>query len=397
MEKLKIGKREGSKFGTERAKELLARLGNPDKKLKIIHVAGSNGKGSVCAMLTDILIACGKRTGTLTSPAVFCYGEQFCIDGLPAAEEVFSRHMSEAISLASDMPDKPSRFEYEVCAAIKMFADEGCEYCVLECGLGGLYDATNAVGAKCAAIITSISPEHTDVLGDSIMDICRHKGGIINNCPSIVPANLPAEAADYFAARSSIIAGRDIKILSRSPQGTTFLYNGREYRIKLFGIEQAYNAALAIECAHILGIPDGAVQRGLEMAELRGRVQTVSEGGRTYILDGAHNPAAFAPLIERLEFEKGPKTLIFACLSDKRVGECAAILGPHFEQILLVAAPGPRAMDIAAEREAFSAFANVRLCEDIPSALEQAANDTIVACGSFTILKEVANWIEQRQ
>ena len=200
IDQVKAAQRAGSKFGTGRAAELLDRLGRPDEKLKIVHVAGSNGKGSVCAYVTAALVCAGRRTGTFTSPEVYSYEEQFCIDGRPAARAVIRRYLAAAEDAARGMSDAPSAFELETCAALAMFAGEGCEYCVLECGLGGLCDATNAVSRKEVALITSISREHTAVLGDDIADICRHKAGIIKNCPALVPANLCAEAARYFSS-----------------------------------------------------------------------------------------------------------------------------------------------------------------------------------------------------
>lgn len=396
MEKLRIGRREGSKFGTERTRRLLNALGSPDKKLKIIHVAGSNGKGSVCAMLTSILVAAGKRTGTFTSPFVFDPRGQFCIDGSPADMLALKAAAAEVACAAEDLPDSPSEFEKDAVTALALFAGEGCEYCVLECGLGGLYDATNAIRKKKLAIITSVSLEHTDVLGADIMDICRHKGGIINGCPALVPSNLPKEAEEYFVSLGATVVEAPQNI-TLSEEGTAFTFGGSAYFTPLFGEEQAYNATLSVTAARMLGLGQKEVSAGLARTSLNGRVQTVKRGGATYILDGSHNPAAFAPLLQRLAFESGQKTLVYTCLSDKHVKECAAILAPAFAEIILTPAPSVRAMDINMVKEAFLPYKNVRSCADIPSALAQATYKTVVVCGSFTPLKEALDWIEQRQ
>lgn len=394
---LKIGLRQGSKFGTERTRELLARIGNPDNKLKIIHVAGSNGKGSVCAYITAILCAAGKTVGTFTSPAVYSEEECFSIGGRPAPRAKISSALNATKKCAEGMADSPSQFELEVCAAVALFAGEGCEYCVLECGLGGLYDATNAVSQKAVAIITSVGLEHTDVLGGTIIDICRHKGGIINNCPAVVPANLPAEAASYFSSLGAVVAGRDIKITRRSLRGQHFRCGKMRCFIRMHGDEQAYNAALAIKCAGMLGIGRAAIRRGLKHTALPGRVEVIERGGRRYILDGGHNPQALGPLIQTLGRIRGQKSLVYSCLSDKDVHGCAAALGNAFGGVYIVPAPDGRAMDVKKITEAFAPYCkNIYSCGDIPSAMAQAPDKTVVVCGSFTLLKEAKNWIEQR-
>ena len=393
-----IGYRQGSKFGTERAEELLHRLGDPDNKLKIIHVAGSNGKGSFCAYMTSILVCAGKRVGAFTSPAVYSYEQCFCMDGAPPPKALLLKYLAAASQAAEGMDDHPSQFELEVCAALAMFAGEGCEYCVLECGLGGLYDATNAIMHKEVAVITSISLEHTDVLGDNLTDIYRHKAGIIKNCPVVVPSTICDEAVYYLAARGAVFSGQDMVVTGRYVDGQTFTYGGKNYSIRMHGDEQAFNACLAIDCAHILGIPDGAILRGLQSAYIGGRVEIIECPGALYILDGAHNPAAFSPLVQTLSYIDGTKTLVFTCLADKDVEANAAILGHLFDEILIVPAPDGRAMDINAIASAFALYnANVRICADIPAAMGMAGCHVVAVCGSFTLLKEAKKWIGQRQ
>ncbi len=398
IQSVKKEQEKGSKFGLERTKELLSRLGNPDKKLKIIHVAGTNGKGSVCAYLTGILRARGAAVGTFTSPEVYSFEEQFCINGRPASRDLTEDYFN-IVSLASHgMADKPSSFEVQTCAALAMFAGEGLEYCVLECGLGGLEDATNAVSQKEIAVITSISLEHTAVLGSTIADICRHKGGIIRNCPAVVPANLCAEAAQYFAGLGVVVAGGDLKILRRSARGQTFWCGGKKYFIRMHGDEQAYNAAAAIKCAEILGIPRSAAKKGLRRTRFAGRVEVIKSRGVRYILDGSHNPQSFGPLVSAVKAVRGQKTLVFSCLSDKDVSAAAGILSPLFGRVLIAPAPGYRAMDADKICAAFCKCGkDVQKFEDIPSAMSAAGGGTVVVCGTFTILKEARNWIEQRR
>ena len=390
--------REGSKFGLERISELLRRAGHPDERLKIVHVAGSNGKGSVCAYISQILCAAGKKTGTFTSPQVYCYEQKFCIDCNIPPRELVNKYLFAASNAAEGMADAPTAFELETCAALLMFSGEGCEYAVIECGLGGLYDSTNAVAKKQVAAITSISLEHTAVLGGTIGDICRHKGGIIKDCPAVVPANLCAEAAEYFAARGAAVAGRNMRILRSSPRGQSFECDEGAFCIGLTGVEQAYNAAVAARCAMLLGIAARAIARGLKNTSGPGRVQKIAAGGRMYILDGAHNPAAFSPLVQALGKMRGGKSLVFTCLSDKDVASAAALIGGYFKEVIIVPAPSVRAMDTGAIEREFKKYCNnVCLCGSIPQAMERASEKTVVACGSFTHLSEVKDWIEKKR
>lgn len=396
IDNVRKAQEQGSKFGTERTAELLSRLGHPDEKLKIVHVAGSNGKGSVCRYITEILVAAGRTVGTFTSPEVYSFEDMFALNGKTARRPLVEKYLSVVDRAAEGMSDAPSAFERETCTALAMFAGEGCEYCVLECGLGGLEDATNAVSGKLVAVITSITTEHTAVLGDTIADICRHKSGIIKNCPAVVPANLNGEAARYFNALGAVVAGEGLKLVNRSLDGQKFLYKGEEYSILMPGDEQLYNAAVAIEVAKILSLPLSAVKKGLACARPEGRTEVIKKGATMYILDGAHNPQAFGPLISMLPGKAD--TLVYTCLSDKNVGQCAALLGRLFKRVFIVPAPSYRAMDEGQILRAFAPYCdNVRSFCDIPSAMEAASGRVIVACGSFTMLKEVRQWIDKKQ
>lgn len=396
IERLKAEEKSGSKFGTERTQALLEKLNRPEKKLKIIHVAGTNGKGSVCEYLTHILLCSGKSVGTFTSPEVFSYNEKFRLCGTPSSDEKISEYLQRVENLCADFSDKPSAFEIETAAALLMFAEEGCEYAVVECGLGGLNDATNAVCNKIIAVITSVSLEHTAVLGDTVEQICAQKAGIIKNCPVVVPCTLAQEAKNYLAKFNPVFAGLSVEILSSDAQGQTFFYGGEKYKIKMLGEAQVYNAAVAIECAYLLGLPKQAVKSGLEQARLAGRVQIINTDRATYILDGSHNPESFTPLLQTLNTFDGDKSLVFGCLSDKDVISAANRLGSAFEQAIVVSPESYRAMDI---QKIFTAFApkvkEISKAESVSAALSAAKHSVVAVCGTFTILKEAEKWIEK--
>lgn len=379
----------GMKFGTERTRELLDALGSPDKKLKIIHIAGTNGKGSVAEYITHILIAAGKKTGTFTSPAVFDYLEQFRIDGKPMAKKLYARAFGQALSFA----DGATRFEAETAGALYAFALAGCEYAVVECGLGGTYDATNAVLKKEAAVITSIGLEHTAVLGGTLEEICRHKSGIIKNCPAVVSGFQPEEVIKYFEKLNVVFSDKP-----EITGANSFIYGGQNYVLSMRGGVQPYNAAVAIEVAKLLKIGENAIYSGVKATNLCGRTEIIEARGRTYILDGAHNPAAMLPLADfiRQNYNRAD-VVIYGSLSDKAVGENLKIIGGVAKKIALVPCKSPR--NISMEKlkkvcENLNISADER--KNVAEALKKAEGKTVAVCGSFTLLREAKKWIEKR-
>lgn len=385
------------KFGIERCARLLELMGNPDKKLKIVHIAGTNGKGSTSAYISHILRGVGKKTGTFTSPQVYCFEEQFCIDCQPIDTQKLNAYFDKVKEVAATMDDASSPFEVQTATALFAFYEEGCEYAVIECGLGGKDDATNAVAQKCVAVITSISLEHTQELGDTIEKICLAKSGIIKNCPVVVSALQSSEGLNFFSKFRPIFAGVGLQRESHFPYGESFIYNGEEYEIALNGSAQCYNAACAIEACNLLGIDKKFIKEGLKNTTLPGRVQSVRKGDRLYILDGSHNPSAFAPLIDGVKGLPQKPDLVFGCLSDKDVESIAEQLAPHFKRALIFPPNSPRAMDAD---KIFSAFKgkiqNINKYNSVEQALEEADSQIIVVCGSFTIIREAWQWIEKR-
>lgn len=371
----------GIHAGTAVTREILNNLGSPDKSLKIIHIAGTNGKGSTAEYITQILIAADKRVGTFQTPAAYDYFEQFRIDGAPIPCEVLNKYFAEALQAADGLD--ATEFEVETAGVLQAFKCEGCEYAVLECGMGGKDDATNAVANKEVAIITSISLEHTAYLGSTLKEICENKSAIIKNCPAVVNALQSEEVLNYFKKRGAVIATPDV--------------NG--YKLRMAGDCQPYNAACAIEAARLLKIDETSIYSGVNSAYLPARVQYFKSEDVTYILDGAHNPASFAPLAGVLRGEKGVKCVIFGCLSDKDVDGDAFALRGAADRIITVKPNSPRAMPQEKITSAFRKyFNNVTEENSVGSALANACtnSEVIAVCGSFTILKEAKLWIEKR-
>lgn len=379
----------GMRFGTERTRSLLDGLDCPDKKLKIIHVAGTNGKGSISEYLTQILISAKKKVGTFTSPAVYDYREQFRIDGKLAEKESLKQAFLKTLKFA----DGATQFEVETASALYLFAKEGCEYAVVECGLGGTYDATNAIFSKEIAVISSISLEHTAVLGNTLKEICENKAGIIKDCKAVVNPLQNGEVFDYFKNLGAIIPKMP-EIIGEN----AFLYGGKEYKLTMKGSCQPYNAVCAIEVAKQLKIDETAIYMGVYRANLRGRVEVLTaKGGKEYVLDGAHNPASFVPLKNYLEGIDGKKTVIFGCLSDKDIlGDLTALKGLA-DEVIAVKCDSPRAMDLdKIHLSCLKVFGQAKVADGVQDALSSAENDIVVVCGSFTILAEAYKWIEKR-
>lgn len=376
----------GMNFGLSRTRALLDALGSPDDKLGIIHVAGTNGKGSTCAYITSVLAAAGEKVGTFTSPAVFSYEEKFAINGKPCDRALIDKYLSAAFAVGEKMKDKPTAFEYETAAAFALFAGEGCKYAVIECGMGGRDDATNAINKKLVAVITSISLEHTAYLGNTIAEICAHKAGIIKDCPVVVNAYQCGAAREYFNSVGITVPDGNIK--------TDFSLE----KLMDKGYIQPYNAETAVRVAKILGVSDGAIREGIKYTEIFGRLEKIKAGGREYVLDGAHNPAAFLPLNEYLQRYSGQGvTVVFGCLADKDIdGNLEALTGLAGE-FIAVECPSNRALPLGKIIEhGKKYFDKVIAAESVTAALESARGNTVVVCGSFTLLKEAKEWIEKR-
>ena len=261
--------------------------------------------------------------------------------------------------------------------------------------MGGLGDATNAVNAKELAVITSVSLEHTAYLGDTAEKICVRKAGIIKNCPAVINAYQPYESAERYLRKTGGIFADGLVMTGEK----SFVYGGKEYELSVEGSLQAYNAVTAIEGAKILGLPETSIYEGIKSAKPRGRIEKFSASGKNYILDGAHNPSAFEPLAAYLGgIPRKDVTLIFGCLADKDIEGILSVLAGCADNITAVGCNSPRARTAEETGAACGKyFGNVKTADSVSSAMEMAATDTVVVCGSFTLLKEAKEWIEKRQ
>lgn len=334
----------GSQFGLEHPRQLAARAGNPQDRLRFIHVAGTNGKGSTCAMLESIYRASGLRVGLYTSPHLVHFSERIQVNRQPIPEAELARLVEQLRrASAAAEPGHPAGglgtfFEFVTVLALMYFAEQKCDLVIWETGLGGRLDATNIV-TPLASVITNIQFDHERWLGDTLEKIAGEKAGIIKpGVPVVTSVAAPAALAVIQAT-----AQRQASALTLVPQGEAGSAQLDRFQLPLLGRHQQLNAALAAATVRVLGdtLPVGAaaVCEGLAQVRWPGRMQLVERtGGRRLLLDGAHNPAGALTLREALgEHFPGVKpALILGALADKDCRSIGETLAPLASRILCV-------------------------------------------------------------
>ncbi len=333
----------GSKPGLSRIKKLLSILGNPQNDCKTIIVAGTNGKGSTAAMLASILSASGCITGSYFSPHIFDFRERILLDGKKITKKDFSISLSAALHAAASKPfarDAPSFFEIATAAALHYFAKKNCEWAVLEAGMGGRLDATNACNAALSCI-TSISLDHTKWLGSTLRKIAFEKACVAKKGKPLVCAHaLPLPAKKEI---KKICMQKGAKLVFPSSIDNSL---AKSARLRLAGGFQISNAAVAACAARLLGMKKSAIISGLASACLPGRMQILSR--KPFLLiDSAHNPEASKMLANSLPFalpkNSHPRILLFSSMSDKDYKPSLRHLAQIFDFVVLFSLPLARA------------------------------------------------------
>ncbi|MGA3234836.1 MAG: folylpolyglutamate synthase/dihydrofolate synthase family protein [Bryobacteraceae bacterium] len=396
-----------AKLGLHRIRTLLAALGNPQDQLRFVHVAGTNGKGSTCAMIEAGLRADGRRTGLFTSPHLTEPTERIRVNGQPVSSsqfaEAFERVHSCAEKLLAEgaMDWHTTYFETVTAMAFLIFLDERVDMVVLEVGLGGRLDATNVVRPD-LCVITQIDYDHEAFLGKSLESIAAEKAGILKTgAPAVFSRQRPeaARVLDQRAAELGIPVARtdawSIRDLELDPRGSRFLLSGeRELRIRcpLAGEHQVENAATAAVALTRLGITDQAIENGIARTAWPGRLERVSERPEI-ILDGAHNPAgarALAAYIRRFYSQRRVR-LIYGAMRDKAIEEIGGILFPCAQQVIVTAPRQVRAIEPETLRDIVE-HADLRSAPALEDALELVADatgeDAIFITGSLFLVAE---------
>lgn len=321
----------------DNTRAVLAAMGHPERRMKLIHVAGSNGKGSVCAYLSSILTTAGKQTGLFISPHLVDINERFMINQQPVSDELFLEAFEAVMDtvrrLLKERPDSfahPTFFELLFLMGIYIFDKSRMEYVVLETGLGGRFDATNVIEKPLVCVITSISLEHTEYLGDTYELIAGEKAGIIKEgCPVVYDATredvekVILKKASEMHAKAYAIRPDMYKILMNTQKTIDFSMDTGYYlpmnvSISSVAEYQIMNACEAVTAAHVLdiGLTEGDIHRGMEKMRWEGRMETVLPG---VILDGAHNDSGVEEFVKTAKkFQKDTKvTLLFSCVKEK--------------------------------------------------------------------------------
>ena len=409
--------------GLECITELLNRLHNPQKKLKVIHIAGTNGKGSTLGFVSTILTENKYKVGRYVSPAIFEYRERFQIQGKPISKAEVGRLM-EMVSIHADAMGQeglshPTPFEIETAMAFVLFAEKQCDFVVLETGMGGALDATNVVENTLVSVITSISRDHMGFLGNSIEEIASHKAGIIKKDSVTVSVRqeetvkkvLQDKAEEVQASKVVFVNEDEIKDIKYDLKKTVFSYkNRKKLEISLLGTYQVQNAALALEvisCLEEMGYVfcEKKTRQALLKTVWPGRFQIVDKKP-LFLVDGAHNAAAAAELRKSIQFYFTNRRIIYiiGVFRDKEYEQVIEATCDLAEHIITVAKKGnPRALG---SLELAQAVTNVNSMVTVADSVEEAVElsylladkDTvIIAFGSLAYLGDCMKAVNHRK
>lgn len=397
----------GMNLGLRRISALLKELGNPQEKLEFIHVAGTNGKGTTSTMLSSILCAAGKKTGLFTSPYVFDFCERIQINNKNIPHDDLSRvveKVKNACDRLSSKGTEPTEFEAITAAAMLYFYEQKCDAVVLEVGLGGRYDSTNIIPCPKAAVITSISLDHTKILGDTVEKIAAEKCGIIKNGGTVITTSEQNEKAlsvikDTVRVKNGRLLIGDVsaaEILSEDIFGTEISYNGLTVKIPLVGRHQVENTVGVITAARALGISDEFIKKGIESTVIHARMEIISRSP-VIMLDGGHNPECAAALENVLVRFAGDKsiTALIGMMADKDAKDYLAAILPHCKTAVFTKPSNPRAEDEAELLREGECFCKDAVSVKDPKDAYKKARSLVknggmlLVCGSFYLLSDI--------
>jgi dihydrofolate synthase/folylpolyglutamate synthase len=404
------------KPGLERISELCEKLSHPEKKLKFIHVAGTNGKGSFCSMLSSILIKAGYRVGLYTSPYIKVFNERMRVNGENIKDEVLADITAKVRPIAESMTDKPTEFELITAIAFQYFYEEKCDVVVLEAGMGGRLDSTNVIDTPVLSVITGIALDHTDYLGDTIEKIAKEKAGIIKpkvpvlyggedkNARAVIEEVAKEKGSDFY-----LTSHAEIKNIRPTLSETLFDYKDeKDIAIKLLGEYQPKNAASVIEATKILNafgynISSEALRQGLASASWPARFEIINSAPLV-IFDGAHNPEGISSAVESIKnYFKGDSVHVFTgVLRDKDYRFIAKKISEVADSAFVITPESPRALQgseyakILSENGVFATAYNTFL-EAITAAVSSAKknNKPLICLGSLYTYQSVTDAISK--
>jgi dihydrofolate synthase/folylpolyglutamate synthase len=413
----------GIKLGLDNISRLCDALGHPERTFASLHVAGTNGKGSVTAMAHAALVASGIQAARYISPHLVDLSERFVIGDAPATQDALQEAADDVLDCADRLMANgtlavhPTFFEATTAIAFELFRRQGVEVAVIEVGLGGRYDSTNVI-TPLAGAITSIGLDHQQHLGDTIEAIAFEKAGIIKPGMDVVIGAVPDAAREVIAHVAAdrgariIDADADTRVTGSNAEGSTLTLDTPEHQygplsLALRGEHQVGNARVAVRLVEAarhrgIGVTNEAIERGLTRVDWPGRLERIRlDGGREAVLDAAHNVDGARALAAYLATEPQRPALVIGVMRDKDIEGILAALLPVVSSVIATAAPTPRAIparDLASRIAAMGARVPVRVEPDPTSAVEQAlaANSTVCVAGSIFVVGAVRDALRRR-
>lgn len=406
----------GSRPGMERIEALCNAFGNPQDKLKYVHVAGTNGKGSTCCMIASVLKEAGYRVGLFTSPFVVDFRERIQLNGEMILQNELAEIIAEIKPVVEKLSDdgiEPTEFEIITVAAFLYFLKKNCDIVVLEVGLGGLLDSTNIIKSSEVSVITSVSLDHTDILGDTLLKIAEHKCGIFKEGGKVVSYPQPDFAVERFIKEKAKEKHCEyfqhelskIRLVREELDGSTVIYAGCTFKIPLTGRHQIYNFATAAAAINVLkrngwGITAKSLIDGISKVKMRARTEIVSTSPLV-IIDGGHNAEGIDALCYSLKKFCSDKKIIavYGMMRDKDHRYSVEKLAPLCERIYATEASNPRSLDAESLAEEVRPFCKKVKAEPFAQkafqrALKKAKNDdAVLVCGSLYLASDIKSYL----
>lgn len=402
----------GKKAGLDNIRVLCERLGNPHKKIRAIHIAGTNGKGSVSCMISEILKT-QYKVGLYTSPYIEVFNERIQINGNNISEKDLISYTNRVKDASESIEDfYPIEFEFITAMGFLFFAEQNCDVVVLETGLGGRFDSTNIIENPLCCVICAIGLDHVAILGDTIEKIAFEKAGIIKqNTPVVLYHDMDKSA---LAVIENVCAQKDAPVVSdvslkaediRSDiKGSYFIYKGNEYNLSMTGQYQVNNALTAIDAvnavSHILPLAQSDIRKGLEKASWKCRFEVIQTGEGMTILDGAHNCHGISNFMRETDTLLGDlkKTFVFGMLNDKDFEDSAQLICSKNADIVVTDVPSLRQTDVGAVyKKVLSYCPDAKYIFDCHSAyeyaLQQNPKGAVCVFGSLYLAGELRKYI----
>lgn len=407
----------GSRPGMERIESLCNAFDNPQDKLKYVHVAGTNGKGSTCHMIASVLSESGYKVGLFTSPFVVDFRERIQINGEMISQEDLAEIISEVkpvVEKLSKQGIEPTEFEIITITAFLYFLRQNCDIVVLEVGLGGLLDSTNIIKKSEVSVITSISLDHTNILGDTLLKIAEHKCGIFKEGGNVVGYPQPDFAVERFIKDKAKEKNckyfphelSKIRLVREEIDGSTIIYAGCTFKIPLTGKHQLYNFATAVAAINVLkqngwNVTYKSLIDGISKVKVPARTEIISHSPLT-IIDGGHNAEGVDALYNTLvKFCANRKIIaVFGMMRDKDYRYAVKKLAPLCERIYTTEASNPRTLDAKSLAKEVKQYCKKVRPEPNPEkayykALKKAKDDDVVlVCGSLYLASDVKKFIK---